>query len=82
VITVVFTEYKGGKFRFVLAEGDPEDGAEISIEGHLELSGGGEPVRGILGGEPTPPDRVLSELRKADRKIALPDVAEVAGRIS
>ncbi|AAM02048.1 DUF5814 domain-containing protein [Methanopyrus kandleri] len=81
MITVVFTGYKGGKLRFVLAEGDPEDGAEISIEGHLELSGGGEPVRGVLGGEPTPPDRVLSELQKADRKIALPDVAEVVDRV-
>ncbi len=80
MIIAVFTEYEGEKLRFVLAEGDPEEGAEISVKGHLELSGGSA-VRGILGGEPTPPDRVLSELRKADRKIAPPDVAEVAGRV-
>ncbi|WP_456435690.1 hypothetical protein [Methanopyrus sp.] len=81
MIIAVFTEYKGGKLRFVLAEGDPEDGAEISIEGHLELSGSGEPVRGVLEEEPMPPTRVLNELRKAGMKIALPDVAKVADRV-
>ncbi|MEO2241874.1 MAG: DEAD/DEAH box helicase [Euryarchaeota archaeon] len=77
----VFLERKGDRLRIALVDGDPRDGAEIEREALLELGPDGRPVRGILDGDPTPPDRILEEIRSADVVLAREELVELAERL-
>ncbi len=77
----VFLERKGDRLRIALVDGDPRDGAEIEREALLELDPNGRPVRGILDGDPTPPDRILELIRSSDAILAREGLDELAERL-
>ncbi len=77
----VFLERKGNKVRIAFTEDDPRSGAEIEREALLELGPDERPVRGVLDGDPTPPDKILNRVRAAGTVLARGDLAKTAERL-